>query len=337
MLFHRSAVFTIDPSLDLYIACEDKIIIARLVHASSNSLIMRDVASSIYECLTSALEKISQLYIRTSSDQTQTSDASFMTRICCNSPDNPCYLKVNDLANTDEVWICPSHGIEHKIHTMTSWIAEKDEEKCKPGCTVTKEEFLRATPSDLHLRRLSLLYSPFEAKEITIYLGLSDREVETILETEDPKTSSFEILRQCRDSRMVTFKDIKDALERIGKESIHILCKLVKGQPIYFDMEPQKWDLVPTAEHIDKLAPLVGKNSLPFLIELGMDFHTWEQISHRQNERDLVRLNMDILEEWRFKFCKMHNLKPTLRKIAHAFSNIGKNIKIVDNTLSDLF
>ncbi|XP_052079742.1 uncharacterized protein LOC127717916 [Mytilus californianus] len=337
MLFHRSGVFTIDPSLDMYIACEDEIIIARLVHATSNTLIMRDEATSIYECLTSALEKISQLYIRASSDQTQASDASFITRICCNSPDIPCFFKVIDLANTDQFWICPSHGIEHSIHTITSWITEEDEEKCTPGCTVTKEKFLKATPLDLHLRRLSLLYSPFEAKELAIHLGLSNRDVETILETEDPKTASFEILRQCRDSRMVSFKHIKEALERIGKESIHILCKLVKGQPIDFDMEPEKWDLVPTAEHIDRLAPLVGKNSLPFLIELGMDFHTWEQISHRQNERDLVRLNRDILEEWRFKFCRMHNLKPTLRKVAHAFSNIGKHIKIVDNTLSDLF
>ncbi|XP_076087934.1 uncharacterized protein LOC143058344 [Mytilus galloprovincialis] len=337
MLFHRSGVFTIDSSLDMYIACEDERIVVRLVHATSSTLIMRDVASSIYECLTSALEKISQLYIRTSSDQAQTSDASFMTRICCNSPNNACVLPDNDLAHTDQIWICPSHGIEHSIHTITSWIEEKEDEQCKPGCTVTKDEFLKATPSDIHLRRLSLLYSPFEAKELAIHLGFSNREVNVILETEDALTSSFAILLRCRDSRMVTFKDIKEAVEIIGKESIHILCKLVKGENIHFDMEPEKWDLVPTAEHIDRLAPLVGKYSLPFLIELGMDFNTWEQISHRQNERDLVRLNQDILEEWRFRFCRKHNLKPTLREIARAFSNIGKNVKIVDNTLSDLF
>ncbi|XP_063417516.1 uncharacterized protein LOC134700074 [Mytilus trossulus] len=321
MLFHRSGVFTIDSSLDMYIACEDERIVVRLVHATSNTLIMRDVASSIYECLTSALEKISQLYIRTSSDQTQTSDASFMTRICCNSPNNSCVLPDIDQAQTNQIWICPSHGIEHNIHTITSWIEEKEDEKCKPGCTVTKDEFLKVTPSDIHLRRLSLLYSPFEAKELAIHLGVSNRVVNAILETEDPLTSSFAILLRCRDSRMVTFKDIKEAIESIGKEN----------------MQPEKWDLVPTAEHIDRLAPLVGKYSLPFLIELGMDLNTWEQISHRQNKRDLVRLNQDILEEWRFKFCRMHNLKPTLRKIARAFSNIDKNIKLVENTLSDLF
>lgn len=92
--------------------------------------------------------------------------------------------------------------------------------------TVTNEEFLRATPSDLHLRRLSLLYGPFAAKELAIHLGWSNRAIDAILETENPKTSSFEILRQCRDIKVVKFKDIKEALEQIGKENIHILCKV---------------------------------------------------------------------------------------------------------------
>ena len=61
--------------------------------------------------------------------------------------------------------------------------------------------------------------------------------------------------------------------------------------------DPAKWDSVLTDEEVDKLAPLLGGDSLPFLVELGMDFQTWEQISHRQLERDLVKINRDILEE----------------------------------------
>jgi hypothetical protein len=47
MLFHKSAVFTIDPSLDMYVQCEDEHIIVRLVHAKEKALIMSDLASSI--------------------------------------------------------------------------------------------------------------------------------------------------------------------------------------------------------------------------------------------------------------------------------------------------
>ncbi|CAG2191944.1 unnamed protein product [Mytilus edulis] len=337
MLFHRSGVFTIDPSVDMYVLCEDERIVVRLVHADTNTLIMRDMASSINECLVSALEKISQLYIKTSSDESQHIDASFTTSICCNSPDNPCILPLPRLTNIDKTWTCPSHGIEHNVHTITSWFARKDEEECEPGCPVTNADFLRVTPSDLHLRRLSLLFSKSEAREIAINLGLSTKDLANTLETDDPRKWNFEVLRRCRDSIAVTFKHIKEAVEASGQEDVHILCKLVKADSIDFEKEADKWDMVPTEEHIDRLAPLVGNNSLPFLIELGMEFQTWEQITHRQNERDLVRLNKDILEEWRFQFCKMHSLKPTLRNVANAFINIGKNVQIVEKTLSDLF
>jgi hypothetical protein len=60
MLFHKSAVFTIDSSLDMYVQCEDEHIIVRLVHAKEKALITSDLASSIRDCLISALHKISR-------------------------------------------------------------------------------------------------------------------------------------------------------------------------------------------------------------------------------------------------------------------------------------
>lgn len=102
-------------------------------------------------------------------------------------------------------------------------------------------------------------------------------------------------------------------------------------------MEPEKWDLVPTEKHIDRIAPLVGNNSLLFLVELGMDFKSWEQIRYRQKERDLVKLNRDILQEWSFTFCNVHTIRPTMRHIVQALTNIGKNIKTIENALADLF
>ncbi|CAG2252823.1 unnamed protein product [Mytilus edulis] len=312
----------------MYILCEDTRIIVRLVHARTNALIMRDMASSINECLTSALEKISQLYIRTSSDQSHTSVESFITSICCNSSENPCFLEVNKLFKLDKPWKCPSHGIEHNVHTANIMVPSR----------VTNEEFLNERPSDLHLRRLSLLYSRHEIRELALQLGLKTAHFDNLLPIDDPETWKFEVVRKCRDSFALTFRNVRYALERRKIGNIHSLCKLVKGDPTDFDKEPEKWDLVPTEEHIDRLAPIIGNNSLQFLIELEMEFKTWEQISYRHTiERDLVKLNKDILEEWRTKFCKMHSLKPTLRKIAQAFSNIGKHIDIVENTLSDLF
>lgn len=81
------------------------------------------------------------------------------------------------------------------------------------------------------------------------------------------------------------------------------------------------------------MALLIGNKSLPFLVELGMNFQTWQEINHRQQDRDLVKLNRDILNEWKSKFCKTNNVKPTMRKIAQAYKNIGKDVKVIKNTL----
>ena len=103
---------------------------------------------------------------------------------------------------------------------------------------------------------------------------------------------------------------------------------------VILDLEPEKWDLKLTGEFIDKLAPLVGSQSLQFLLELDMTFQDWEQIKHKQSERDLVPLNCDIMEAWK-QNCYKNNVRPTLRDIGRAFGNIGKHIKIIENTLFD--
>lgn len=64
-----------------------------------------------------------------------------------------------------------------------------------------------------------------------------------------------------------------------------------------------------------------------------MDFTIWEQITYKQTERDLVKLNRDILKEWKKNFCESHSIRPSLRHIAQAFYNMGKNIKVVENAL----
>ena len=89
-----------------------------------------------------------------------------------------------------------------------------------------------------------------------------------------------------------------------------------------------------TDEYIEKLAPLVGRQSLQFILERDMIFQDWENIKNRQSERDLVRLNCDILEAWK-QNCYKYNVRPTLRDIGRAFGNIGNHIKIIENTLFD--
>ncbi|XP_063400327.1 uncharacterized protein LOC134684938 [Mytilus trossulus] len=337
MLFHRSAVFNIDPSLDMYVNCDDEMIVVRLVHLTNRKLIMRDLASCIRECLAIALEKISQLYVKTSSTGSVIHEGSFNLSLCCSSPENPCLLPMSEHQEEDGSWICPEHRIEHTKEILSSWALQKAVNTCGVACPVTDNEFLKQTPTDIHLRRLSMQYSIHEIKELSIHLGMGYNTWERMYDTlgEEPERLNFEILHRCIDSSSITFDDFRKAAAIGNIQNPHTLCKVVRDKLIDFDQEPEIWDYEPSEEHFDKLAPFVGNNSLPFLIELGMEFKNWEQIRFRQTERDLVKLNRDIMQEWKSTFCNLHAIRPYLRHIGQAFNNIGKNIKIIENVLAD--
>ncbi|CAC5375215.1 unnamed protein product [Mytilus coruscus] len=90
MLFHRLAIFNIYQSLNMYVNCDDEVIVVRLVQLMNRTLIKRDRASSIRECLAVALEKIS-------STDFVAIKSSFSLSLCCSSSDDPCLLPMSEL------------------------------------------------------------------------------------------------------------------------------------------------------------------------------------------------------------------------------------------------
>ncbi|CAG2210247.1 unnamed protein product [Mytilus edulis] len=252
MLFHRSAVFNIDPHLDMLVNCDDEIIIVRLVHAENRTLIIRDLASSLIECLAVALEKISQLYVRTSSTGAHTSAGSFKQAFCCSSSDDPCLLKMTQFQELDNSWICPKHRIEHTKDMLSSWIVQKKDIQCGLACP-ERQRILKQSPTDLLPRRL-----PFSSTAST--------------------------------------------KQRIGNSSWNAIMNQKNGI----------WNQQKNTS-IDWLR--LWKQLLALLVELGMDFHTWEDIRYRQMNGDLARLNLDILQEWKTTFCTKYNIRPSLRHI----------------------
>ena len=93
---------------------------------------------------------------------------------------------------------------------------------------VTDNEFLRQTPTDIHLRRLSMQYSIHETKELAIHLGMDYNTWERMYDTlgEEPERLNFEILHRCIESFPITFDDIKKAVEIGNIKNPHILCKV---------------------------------------------------------------------------------------------------------------
>ncbi|XP_052072652.1 uncharacterized protein LOC127710739 [Mytilus californianus] len=335
MLFHRSAVFAIDPSLDMHILCEDERIVVRLVHDRKKVLILKDLASSICDCLKSALQNISQLYIKTSSDNSEVSIETFEMNLCCSVAEDPCLLSIEEFNKIESTWICPGHQLDHEKFVLSSWITEKETMmECESNCPVTNEDFLSEDLSALHLRRLSILYNVDEIRQLVGYLNLPYTEWDDLFILEpEPQLLKFKALCLCHEQSTLTFRKIKKAVEEGQIQNPHTLCEVMRSSSVDFDTDPEKWDMVPSDEDIDIMAPLIGNKSLFFLVELGMDLKIWDKINYSQMKRDLVKLNKDILDEWRLNFCKANNVRPTMRMIAHAYKSIGKDVRVIETTL----
>lgn len=92
--------------------------------------------------------------------------------------------------------------------------------------TVTNKEFLKEHPTDLHLRRLALLYTINEIRDLALELGFKFADLENILYTDDPVIWKFEVVRKCRDKFSSTFKRFREASEIRKIQNIHIFCKV---------------------------------------------------------------------------------------------------------------
>lgn len=93
---------------------------------------------------------------------------------------------------------------------------------------MTDNEFLKQTPKDIHLRRLSMEYSIHETKELSIHLGMKYNIWESLYDTlgEEAERLNFEILHRCIDSSAITFDDIRKAAAIGNIQNPHTLCKV---------------------------------------------------------------------------------------------------------------
>ena len=94
--------------------------------------------------------------------------------------------------------------------------------------SVTNNEFLQQCPTDRDLQRLSLEYNIDEVCDIIIFSGLPysvwhDVSTSTEFSIEMKK---FEGLKRCCEKKALTFKDLKEAVEKENIQTAHTICKV---------------------------------------------------------------------------------------------------------------
>lgn len=94
--------------------------------------------------------------------------------------------------------------------------------------SVNDNEFLKQIPQDIHLLRLSMMYSIYETKKLAMFLGMQYKTWEQMYDTirEAPERLNFETLRRCCDESHKTFNDIRNAIEKAEIQNPHNLCKV---------------------------------------------------------------------------------------------------------------
>lgn len=126
-LFAGCAVFEINQSHDLILFIEKKQILIYLVHGTEKSKILRDVATTIQECLTVSIRKVSELLH--SSARTSTSNKkfeipfTFQLRSTCGCNVD---LKNKEIKGAaEDFWKCSKHKVNVDIKQMAIWFPQQ--------------------------------------------------------------------------------------------------------------------------------------------------------------------------------------------------------------------
>lgn len=131
MLFNDLAVLEVDSCHDIAVQVKTNRIIVSLVHANKKEDIIPILASSIQECLTAAIVRISEFYSRLSEDvEVSASNNSVLPfkiefGVFCKS--EICFFKHNEISSStgEPTWICKTHNQRHMTKSINAWFSEK--------------------------------------------------------------------------------------------------------------------------------------------------------------------------------------------------------------------
>lgn len=125
-LFFQSAVLNIDDNNQLLIAVKGQRVIVYLTNRISKQFISPDVAASIQECMTSALQRVLHFYHECFGQTSIKIDevSLFEKEVGLIYNQEPCLVSLA-CAKSKESWVCENHQIEHDKTYCLYWIFVK--------------------------------------------------------------------------------------------------------------------------------------------------------------------------------------------------------------------
>ncbi|XP_052076240.1 uncharacterized protein LOC127714238 [Mytilus californianus] len=325
MLFSDLYVVEVDNSHDIVLQVKGNRVVVSLVHAVNKKNIITTLASSIQECLTTAMHGICEFY-STLSDAQNSSEHQPMPfeiefGVFCKS--DICYFHHKEI-RLNSPWFCSQHRKNNEVGYLQAWFSEKEpSDDCLNTCKGLGTMSLEQCPSDKHLRRLVGELSPGKCRELAIELGLKVHEwenFETQFQNQISDDFKFVAVQSCTEkSRDFTFSTLVRVLEILELTS-HLLCKVLRDvKPDVSEILEDTLNSTPSPIVLLDLSNRIGNSTMQLALELDVDASTIQQIQYKHKNK-LLEQTKEILQIW----SKKQQPKPTLLLLIKALHRIGK-------------
>ncbi|CAC5391803.1 unnamed protein product [Mytilus coruscus] len=328
MAFSNLVVVEVDENHDVAVQVKGKRIVVLLIHTEDVAHIVPTLASSVQECLTAAVHRISEFYSLLSEDGDPNAKYSTPFEIdfgvICESlfRKSVCFFPHRDMPITGRcTWFCP-HGTSHEVKQLSMWFAEKVScERCEENCGGLGRLGLEQCPLDKHILRLVAEIEPYKCRDVIVNLGVTVNTWENLeyqFQHQNPNDLKFmAVLKWKEENKDASFSKLQKALENCHINK-HILCQILRDSDPHSGIPKDCLEKKPSMSVLRYISNHIGDSSLQLGIELGLDISEIQQIQHQFRDK-LLDQTRKILRQW-----KQNHSKPTVENLVKALFRIGK-------------
>ncbi|XP_052079906.1 uncharacterized protein LOC127718044 isoform X2 [Mytilus californianus] len=239
MLFSDLAVVEVDKSHDVAVQVLKNRVVVFLIHSERKENIIPTLASSVQECLSVAVHRISEFYSTLSEESNTLQQNSHMVMpfeidfgVHCKT--SVCFFPLKEIPTSaqNQGWRCSCHRRNHDVSSLRLWFSETmPHDQCDESCIGLDKMKVQLCPEEKHLRRLVAGLTNDICRELFISLEMETsiwddvRQQFNHLHPDDSKFTS--LIRWKEGRRNPTFQDIVDALEKCNLDK-HLLCQVFR-------------------------------------------------------------------------------------------------------------
>ncbi|CAG2219825.1 unnamed protein product [Mytilus edulis] len=301
LLFPDFVAVVLDRKHDLVVKTERNTVAVYLVHKERKGLIIKDLASSVRQCLEQNLARISEVYsVSFTSKVTSKKYVPFELKLKHGCLSQGCLLDAGDIGESKPNGYVKTMGILDAALSML--------------------------PNDAQLLRLCNCLTKEDVRSLAVNLGISNPEFDAI-DADSTSMLKFYSLRICREKN----KSCKDFVKAMEAAEIngHTMCQILRQAEVLTELPDKILNLPPSDEMLDKLCLRIGKEWMVLGLELGLEIERLEQIEY-ETVKVLREVSRQVLYCWRNR-----DDNATTKELLYALARSGRNPQLITEILEN--